>query len=185
MMLNLIPDKSTIVVIVIMVCIAVGLYLYNNKSSSATKPLTETMATLPEQSQMPQLPQCSACRRNQEIKQQSSMNETESESIDGFDEDGKYIINFHTTWCPASRKFKPLWDKFTKHNAHPEFKTMDVVCDDTNNKLYRKFYQMGVIQYFPTVLVYYKGQPFVYELRSFEDIEIKHINEYVSKIKNT
>lgn len=167
-------DRGTIIAVVILVIVA-GLYIYSQSNKPSQPPTTVQTSTTSEQfTEMPQITPCSSCQRMREQKELAS-------KID-FDEDGKYIINFHTTWCPASRKFKPLWDRFTQHNSHKEFKTIDVVCDDVNNPLYKKFQEMGVVQYFPTVLVYYKRQPFVYDMRSFEDIEIQRINEYVDKI---
>ena len=60
---------------------------------------------------------------------------TENPKSESFDNSTVVIYNFNTAWCGWSKRFQPVWDKFseTAKTELPNVKVVDVKCDDKQN----------------------------------------------------
>lgn len=88
----------------------------------------------------------------------SYMNHPKSEK---FDNSNIVIYNFNTTWCGWSKRFQPVWDKFseTAKKELPNVKVVDVKCDDKqNDDLCKQFKVPG----YPSVVAVVNGESKVY-----------------------
>lgn len=71
------------------------------------------------------------------------------------------VYNFNTSWCGWSKRFQPEWDAFTVAcKTSKNIETVDVKCDDDNNKdVCNKYNVPG----YPYVIVEVDGDPRPYD----------------------
>jgi len=78
-------------------------------------------------------------------------NYPEKDSFENTRKNSKIIVyNFNTNWCGYSKRFQPIWDRFSESVTNTDIETVDVKCDDNQNADLVKKYN---IEGFPTVVI--------------------------------
>lgn len=143
----------------------VGIYAPSNQDSAAiNKPSNQTAIAVNRPS-------------NQDIVS-VTMRKNQTGGTDNLNK--PIIINFWADWCPASNRFKPMWDNF-KSSANQKFPELQVkdVNVKKDNELAKYASNVGVEGY-PTVVLLNKNK--IHQLvgnRSVKDIE-NFVNKHVS-----
>jgi thiol-disulfide isomerase/thioredoxin len=88
------------------------------------------------------------------------------------------IYNFNTTWCGWSKRFQPIWDKFTNdvkadNNLNNLVQVIDVKCDNDDNK------QLCIdnnVEGYPTIKLLKDGQVIDFDAKPTKDTLVKFLN---------
>ena len=86
------------------------------------------------------------------------------------------LVNYYATWCEASLRFKPVWDRFREElkRSRPDIRTVSMVCEGEGLK---KCSAAGIDGY-PTVILYVGDQSIPFE----GSRTILNLHEFVSKV---
>jgi thiol-disulfide isomerase/thioredoxin len=86
------------------------------------------------------------------------------------------IVNYYATWCPASLRFKPVWDRFMEElrRSRPDIKAVSMVCEGVGLE---KCSSAGINSY-PSVVLYKGNKQITFE----GSRTILNLHEFVSQV---